>query len=709
MFYNFAVKNHGDMKIALAMTMKRCLHGCMVCLVMGMTLWAACTPSAQVPEPVAAEPGRSVEGPSLELSAIDSLMWRQPDSALTVMLEFAGSPMADSLGVFEGHYCQVLIAELLFKNYYGQSNRADVLKAVHYFDSIVGMNGADARGVSVRERDAFLAARAHYINGVGYYERDSLIEACGEYLNALQMMEGHFEEKVLVGHRARFMALTYNRLGDLFSEQYMQKPAIYCIKQSLIFDRIAHSSPSNIANILYHLGKQYDKLNEADSAAYYYEKALETMPDRNTMLYRDVVTSKALFECKGNGNVVIALDSMKSMAAQAASDTERLNRFLTIGGVYKSLGQYDSAKVYLEPVFEKDSEKASIAAKYLRDMALAVGDTLKASQYSQVLAEIAAAAPENLFRASQLSDLFQNYLHGKQEKAEAERRLAEQEAARLRWKRGLAVTVVVLLVLGLGLWWWMAKRRKEHEAETQTWHEEKQQLQTRMDDALQQLQTVDDALQQLQTQADDALQQAREMLPQRVADLYRAKVPFRLEQLILLIRGGAFSFTRKPKAELLWQAHLNKSDGKKEQPETLFPMESQHFEFPDFATNALQNAYDEIELYGFPVTMTWFDMLKTKFRGELMACQMLNFVGRRFRMLGKLVTVKYVRTSRGDTMALGTFVDVTGEAFDTVHFPQTLKAWPFQGDGIYLLLGKVTEEFGQASLQVEKMGYKALE
>ena len=38
MFYNFAVKNHGDMKIALAMTMKRCLHGCMVCLVMGIAL-----------------------------------------------------------------------------------------------------------------------------------------------------------------------------------------------------------------------------------------------------------------------------------------------------------------------------------------------------------------------------------------------------------------------------------------------------------------------------------------------------------------------------------------------------------------------------------------------------------------------------------------------------------------------------------------------
>ena len=191
-----------------------------------------------------------------------------------------------------------------------------------------------------------------------------------------------------------------------------------------------------------------------------------------------------------------------------------------------------------------------------------------------------------------------------------------------------------------------------------------------------------------------------------------ARVPFTLEQLVLLIRGGAFNFTKQTKAELLWQAHLNKGQGKKEQPETLFPLENQHFEFPDFQANALQNAYDEIELYGFPVSLTWFDLLKTKFRGELMASQMLHFVGKSYRMLGKLVTVKYVRTCKGETMALGTFVDVTGEAFDTVHFPQVLKAWPFQGDGVYLLLGKVTEEFGQPSLEVEKMdrmGYKSLE
>ena len=101
-------------------------------------------------------------------------------------------------------------------------------------------------------------------------------------------------------------------------------------------------------------------------------------------------------------------------------------------------------------------------------------------------------------------------------------------------------------------------------------------------------------------------------------DDFITRVSFHKDQLVLLIRGGAFDFVKKSRAELLWRAHLHQRD----------------FELPEFKTSALGNAYDEIELYGFPVTLTWFDLLETKFRGELMAVQMLRFVGRRFRMLG---------------------------------------------------------------------------
>ena len=215
------------------------------------------------------------EGPTHEaLEGIDSLMWKEADSALKVMMEFAGSEAADGMDAFEGHYCQVLVAELLYKNDYGQSNRKDLLKAVHYFDSIVGMDGADARGASVQGRNAFLATRAHYINGAGLYERDSVVAACGEYLKALEIVETHFPNlerqdfaSLRVGHLPRFMGLTYGRLAELFSGQFMQEPAIVCCKKALAYDRIEISSPLNQSSLLMLLGKQYAKLNQNDSAA----------------------------------------------------------------------------------------------------------------------------------------------------------------------------------------------------------------------------------------------------------------------------------------------------------------------------------------------------------------------------------------------------------------------------------------------------------
>lgn len=54
-------------------------------------------------------------------------------------------------------------------------------------------------------------------------------------------------------------------------------------------------------------------------------------------------------------------------------------------------------------------------------------------------------------------------------------------------------------------------------------------------------------------------------------------------------------------------------------------------------------------------------------------------------------------------MHFGTFTDVQSEFFDTVHFPTSLKHYPFRGDGVYLVLGKIVEEFGFPSLEVEKI------
>jgi len=43
-------------------------------------------------------------------------MWMQPDSALAVMMVFAASLEADSMIMFEGHYCQMITKELPVNN-----------------------------------------------------------------------------------------------------------------------------------------------------------------------------------------------------------------------------------------------------------------------------------------------------------------------------------------------------------------------------------------------------------------------------------------------------------------------------------------------------------------------------------------------------------------------------------------------------------------
>jgi DNA polymerase-3 subunit alpha len=176
-----------------------------------------------------------------------------------------------------------------------------------------------------------------------------------------------------------------------------------------------------------------------------------------------------------------------------------------------------------------------------------------------------------------------------------------------------------------------------------------------------------------------------------------------LEQIILLIRAGAFRFTGKKKASLLWEAHMMINRNNHENIRPLFSLPVRRFTMPDLVHCSLDDAYDEIELLGFPVTLNWFDMLETSFRGEIKAHAMAGYVGKYVRMVGHLVTIKYIKTIKKEWMNFGCFIDSDGDFFDTTHFSQSLKNYPFRGSGTYLIFGKVVEEFGFQSLEVEKL------
>ncbi len=184
-----------------------------------------------------------------------------------------------------------------------------------------------------------------------------------------------------------------------------------------------------------------------------------------------------------------------------------------------------------------------------------------------------------------------------------------------------------------------------------------------------------------------------------------------LEQLVILIRVGALRFTGDSKKQLLWQAHLQMSKHKPVPAgNLLFETESRKPILPLLEENTLEDYYDEIELIGFCVTGTLFDLVKSDFRGDVPATDLCQYEGKTLRMVGDFVCEKFVKTKRGELMKFGTFLDSHGKFFDTVHFPQTLNQYPLRGAGIYLIEGKVVVEYGCPSIEVircAKMPLKA--
>lgn len=172
-----------------------------------------------------------------------------------------------------------------------------------------------------------------------------------------------------------------------------------------------------------------------------------------------------------------------------------------------------------------------------------------------------------------------------------------------------------------------------------------------------------------------------------------------LEQLIILIRCGAFRFLNIGKKELLWEAHLLKNKSFEKGVGQLFE-ENVSLELPKLDSYGLEDLYDEIELIGFPVSGSLFDMAKSKYRGDVNAKNIKSYEGRIIRVVANLVTYKTIVTKGGNIMKFGTFIDVNGEFIDTVHFPNSLKDSPLRGTGLYLIEGKVVVEYDSPLIQV---------
>jgi DNA-directed DNA polymerase III PolC len=191
--------------------------------------------------------------------------------------------------------------------------------------------------------------------------------------------------------------------------------------------------------------------------------------------------------------------------------------------------------------------------------------------------------------------------------------------------------------------------------------------------------------------------------PYKSLDNFLRRITLGLEQVRILIRIGAFRFIAKTKQELLWEAMLYMNDVKSRNKtdHALFDTEPKEYPLPTLHRNKIEDAFDEIELLGFPLCNP-FNLIENAERG-LVADQLKEHLGKEVHIIGYCVTTKPTSTKSGVPMAFGTFNDRVGKVFDTVHFPQIEKKYPLRGRGFYEIKGKVTEDFGVYTIEVTWM------
>lgn len=176
------------------------------------------------------------------------------------------------------------------------------------------------------------------------------------------------------------------------------------------------------------------------------------------------------------------------------------------------------------------------------------------------------------------------------------------------------------------------------------------------------------------------------------------------EQVSLLIRAGAFSFTGGGKKELLWQVNffLERSAKQSKEMPSLFAQDEPHFKLPELSRYDHEDAVDEIEILGFSLG-DLFALADVDRGGSILVKDLPGLANQYVKVFGKLVTTKDSYTRGGEHMTFGTFLDMEGNWLDTVHWPRSLKDFPFQGKGFYVIEGTVAEDFNTFSLNVVRM------
>ena len=225
-----------------------------------------------------------------------------------------------------------------------------------------------------------------------------------------------------------------------------------------------------IARMHNEIGSQYDMMDQSDSSACYYKKAMDALDDTTTLLYRDIATHLVFIEYKkGSCQADSATNMLHKLLQSSESERESQARYQNIGEIFYHEKRYDSAWFYLNKVFQTTSVVGlkRQAAEWLVEICKIHGMDDSIIEYADFLTPFANLEENKSEIKSELTELYKAFGQTQQERQHQE----EMRRHRNRSTRIVAGCCIVTLII-IVLFYYFGQRRKQQykslmEAESQ--------------------------------------------------------------------------------------------------------------------------------------------------------------------------------------------------------------------------------------------------
>jgi hypothetical protein len=298
-----------------------------------------------------------------DFADIAELMEKNSDSSLSALVLMRQSNDLNTFTLPDRNEFKLLFNEATFKNRKPTSTSFNLEPVTYFYDSLFRLYPDDPDLLLLR-------AKSYYYLATSYHERKDDVGAVKHYLNAMQIMQKGIALRN-DEQKTRFMALVNTRMGEiLYANEILTSSMASFRKAENYFAQIGDSS--SMASMARNIGRIHQVNKE-------YEKALSMFKEA------EVLNPEA-------ANPILLSHSM--------------------GGIFYSLRQYDSAARYLEVAFQYDDCLGRIdAAAKLAEVYHRQGNEAKEAAYTRYYVENSIKeANKSSARKMEIAYLYDDYL-----------------------------------------------------------------------------------------------------------------------------------------------------------------------------------------------------------------------------------------------------------------------------------------------------------